>query len=150
MEVPANLPSSFQIQDINSKEPKSEVVDYGCSHYRRKCKIRAPCCNEIFDCRHCHNEAKNDINVDHKERHAIPRHQIQQVICTLCVQNKRCDKCVSTVVYAWENTFAGHASFLMMTYPSYSSTVMVVAFAELVDVKTFFTVTNADAVTRIF
>lgn len=29
-----------------------------CSHYRRRCKIRAPCCNEIFDCRHCHNDAK--------------------------------------------------------------------------------------------
>ncbi|KAM7510297.1 hypothetical protein LguiB_009172 [Lonicera macranthoides] len=31
---------------------------FGCSHYRRKCKIRAPCCDEIFDCRHCHNKAK--------------------------------------------------------------------------------------------
>ncbi|KAK1265541.1 hypothetical protein QJS04_geneDACA021306 [Acorus gramineus] len=31
---------------------------YGCHHYRRRCRIRAPCCNEIFDCRHCHNEAK--------------------------------------------------------------------------------------------
>lgn len=29
-----------------------------CSHYRRRCRIRAPCCNEVFDCRHCHNEAK--------------------------------------------------------------------------------------------
>ena len=29
-----------------------------CSHYRRRCKIRAPCCNEIFDCRHCHNDVK--------------------------------------------------------------------------------------------
>lgn len=29
-----------------------------CSHYRRRCQIRAPCCDEIFDCRHCHNEAK--------------------------------------------------------------------------------------------
>lgn len=28
-----------------------------CKHYRRRCKIRAPCCNEIYDCRHCHNEA---------------------------------------------------------------------------------------------
>lgn len=28
-----------------------------CKHYRRRCKIRAPCCNEIFSCRHCHNEA---------------------------------------------------------------------------------------------
>ncbi|KAE9465486.1 hypothetical protein C3L33_02609, partial [Rhododendron williamsianum] len=31
---------------------------FGCSHYRRRCKIRAPCCDEIFDCRHCHNESK--------------------------------------------------------------------------------------------
>lgn len=29
-----------------------------CTHYRRRCKIRAPCCDEVFDCRHCHNEAK--------------------------------------------------------------------------------------------
>lgn len=29
-----------------------------CAHYKRRCRIRAPCCNEIFDCRHCHNEIK--------------------------------------------------------------------------------------------
>jgi len=34
------------------------VCVFRCSHYRRRCKIRAPCCDEIFDCRHCHNEAK--------------------------------------------------------------------------------------------
>lgn len=28
-----------------------------CEHYKRRCKIRAPCCNLIFPCRHCHNEA---------------------------------------------------------------------------------------------
>lgn len=28
-----------------------------CKHYRRRCMLRAPCCNEIFSCRHCHNEA---------------------------------------------------------------------------------------------
>lgn len=28
-----------------------------CVHYKRRCKIRAPCCNQIFYCRHCHNEA---------------------------------------------------------------------------------------------
>jgi len=31
---------------------------FRCVHYRRKCEIRAPCCGEVFDCRHCHNEAK--------------------------------------------------------------------------------------------
>lgn len=32
------------------------VIDR-CNHYRRRCKIRAPCCNQIFFCRHCHNES---------------------------------------------------------------------------------------------
>lgn len=31
--------------------------DDRCNHYRRRCRIRAPCCNEIYSCRHCHNEA---------------------------------------------------------------------------------------------
>ncbi|XP_056166806.1 probable E3 ubiquitin-protein ligase RZFP34 isoform X1 [Syzygium oleosum] len=57
---------------------------FGCSHYRRRCRIRAPCCNEIYDCRHCHNEAKNSINVDQKDRHDMPRHEVSQVICSLC------------------------------------------------------------------
>lgn len=30
---------------------------YRCKHYRRRCRIRAPCCNEVYSCRHCHNEA---------------------------------------------------------------------------------------------
>lgn len=33
-------------------------LNFSCSHYRRRCKIIAPCCNEIFDCRHCHNDVK--------------------------------------------------------------------------------------------
>ncbi|MQL96703.1 hypothetical protein Taro_029379, partial [Colocasia esculenta] len=32
-------------------------MEYGCKHYRRRCKIRAPCCNQVFTCRHCHNES---------------------------------------------------------------------------------------------
>ncbi|CAJ1972148.1 unnamed protein product [Sphenostylis stenocarpa] len=64
--------------------PEKGYMEYGCQHYRRRCRIRAPCCNEIFDCRHCHNEAKNDINIDQKHRHDIPRHQVRQVICSLC------------------------------------------------------------------
>ncbi|EEC71394.1 hypothetical protein OsI_03534 [Oryza sativa Indica Group] len=55
-----------------------------CAHYRRRCRIRAPCCNEIFDCRHCHNETKNSIKIDAVKRHELPRHEVQQVICSLC------------------------------------------------------------------
>ncbi|KAA8518686.1 hypothetical protein F0562_016160 [Nyssa sinensis] len=57
---------------------------FGCSHYRRRCKIRAPCCDEIFDCRHCHNESKNSLEVDPLNRHDIPRHDLKTVICSLC------------------------------------------------------------------
>ncbi|XP_037414074.1 probable E3 ubiquitin-protein ligase RZFP34 isoform X2 [Triticum dicoccoides] len=60
------------------------LMQYGCAHYRRRCRIRAPCCNEIFDCRHCHNESKNSIKIDTPTRHELPRHELQQVICTLC------------------------------------------------------------------
>ncbi|PIA42555.1 hypothetical protein AQUCO_02000181v1 [Aquilegia coerulea] len=73
------------------------LMQYGCSHYRRRCRIRAPCCNEIFDCRHCHNEAKNNINVEGKLRHDLPRHQVQLVICSLCGTEQEvgqiCTKC---------------------------------------------------------
>ncbi|KAF5744781.1 zinc finger family protein [Tripterygium wilfordii] len=58
--------------------------NHGCSHYKRGCKIRAPCCNEIFDCRHCHNDAKNAMEIDPRDQHDIPRHDIQKVICSLC------------------------------------------------------------------
>lgn len=58
-------------------------LEYGCTHYRRRCRIRAPCCNEIFDCRHCHNEAKDTLDLD-KDGHKMPRHQVNQVICSLC------------------------------------------------------------------
>ncbi|XP_039061910.1 E3 ubiquitin-protein ligase RZFP34-like [Hibiscus syriacus] len=58
--------------------------NYGCSHYRRRCKIRAPCCGEIFCCRHCHNEAKNSMESNPLHRHDIPRHEVEKVICSLC------------------------------------------------------------------
>ncbi|GAV73448.1 zf-CHY domain-containing protein/zf-RING_2 domain-containing protein [Cephalotus follicularis] len=57
---------------------------YGCSHYLRRCKIIAPCCGEIFDCRHCHNEAKDSLETDLIDRHEIPRHEVTKVICSLC------------------------------------------------------------------
>ncbi|RDX63772.1 E3 ubiquitin-protein ligase RZFP34, partial [Mucuna pruriens] len=57
---------------------------YGCSHYKRRCKIIAPCCNEIFDCRHCHNESKNSIEVNPIDRHDVPRHEVKRVVCSLC------------------------------------------------------------------
>ncbi|POO01786.1 43kDa postsynaptic protein [Trema orientale] len=75
-----------------------ESGNFGCSHYRRRCKIRAPCCDEIFDCRHCHNESKNSLEVDPQDRHDIPRHDLKRVQqhciqCGVCMGNYFCSKC---------------------------------------------------------
>jgi len=35
----------------------STILCNRCEHYKRRCKIRAPCCNLIFSCRHCHNDS---------------------------------------------------------------------------------------------
>ncbi|CAI9284745.1 E3 ubiquitin-protein ligase MIEL1 [Lactuca sativa] len=68
--------------------PNDERLDfgkmgYGCKHYRRRCMIRAPCCNEIFDCRHCHNEATNMLKNPY-DRHELIRSDVKQVICSVC------------------------------------------------------------------
>ncbi|RRT33270.1 hypothetical protein B296_00057661, partial [Ensete ventricosum] len=55
-----------------------------CKHYKRRCKIRAPCCNEIFCCRHCHNESTVPESLA-KDRHEICRFDVQTVshLCDL-------------------------------------------------------------------
>ncbi|KAK1592498.1 hypothetical protein Q3G72_025830 [Acer saccharum] len=58
-------------------------MGYGCKHYRRRCKIRAPCCNEIFECRHCHNEAVGMLK-NLYDWHEINRLEVTQVICSVC------------------------------------------------------------------
>ncbi|KAL6842331.1 hypothetical protein ACP4OV_027758 [Aristida adscensionis] len=69
----------------------------GCTHYTRGCKILAPCCGEVFGCRHCHNEAKNSYELDARGRHEIPRHEITKVICSLCSKEQdvqqNCSNC---------------------------------------------------------
>ncbi|TXG58430.1 hypothetical protein EZV62_016259 [Acer yangbiense] len=72
--------------NMSSNESPMELGSghFGCSHYRRRCKIRTPCCDEIFDCRHCHNESKNALEIDPLDRHDVPRHDLKRVICSLC------------------------------------------------------------------
>lgn len=51
-------------------------ADNGCSHYRRKCMIKAPCCGEFHVCRKCHDES----HVDHE----IDRFSITVMKCLCC------------------------------------------------------------------
>ncbi|XP_054789741.1 E3 ubiquitin-protein ligase MIEL1 isoform X2 [Prosopis cineraria] len=59
------------------------MLQHGCEHYKRRCKIRAPCCDQIFPCRHCHNEAMSSLD-NPKERHELVRRDVKQVICSVC------------------------------------------------------------------
>jgi hypothetical protein len=85
-------PAAKQLEpqsDGDSLSPEEKALQkgklaYGCSHYKRRCRIRAPCCGEVFTCRHCHNEAKNAEDVDPKLRHDVPRHEVATVVCMLC------------------------------------------------------------------
>ncbi|XP_048494070.1 probable E3 ubiquitin-protein ligase RZFP34 isoform X3 [Beta vulgaris subsp. vulgaris] len=76
-------------------------MEYGCQHYQRRCRIRAPCCNEIFDCHHCHNEAMNNINLEKTKRHDIPRHQVHQT----SKKQYHCDGCGICRIGGRENFF---------------------------------------------
>ncbi|KAF5205114.1 Ring finger and chy zinc finger domain-containing protein [Thalictrum thalictroides] len=58
-------------------------MGYGCKHYQRRCKIRAPCCNEVFPCRHCHNDTMGTLKKIN-DRHELVRHEVKQVICWVC------------------------------------------------------------------
>ncbi|KAK4440683.1 E3 ubiquitin-protein ligase RZFP34 [Sesamum alatum] len=91
-------PSIVVSDDSSEEQLQTELasVNYGCKHYRRRCKIRAPCCDEVFDCRHCHNEAKNALEIDPLRRHDVPRHHVKRVICSLCdTEQDVAQNCVS-------------------------------------------------------
>jgi RING finger and CHY zinc finger domain-containing protein 1 len=58
---------------------------HGCSHYRRRCKIVAPCCgNRVFACRHCHNQQADEAEPDPTKRHTLDRRSVVEVVCSLC------------------------------------------------------------------
>ncbi|KAJ9181518.1 hypothetical protein P3X46_009641 [Hevea brasiliensis] len=79
--------SNFRHEDVSPLD--LGLGHFGCSHYRRRCKIRAPCCDEIFDCRHCHNESKVICSLCGTEQD-VQQHCIQ---CGVCMGNYFCSKC---------------------------------------------------------
>jgi zinc finger-like protein len=60
----------------------------GCKHYKRRCRIIAPCCGQTFACRFCHDDASD---------HTVNRTAISEMVCNVCdtrqpVSNE-CTKC---------------------------------------------------------
>ncbi|KAL8195677.1 hypothetical protein R6Q57_025430 [Mikania cordata] len=58
-------------------------LQHGCEHYKRRCKLRAPCCNKLFSCRHCHNKYTHASN-DPNESHKMVLKDVKQVVCLIC------------------------------------------------------------------
>jgi len=75
--------------DISQTYHNQEKGILGCSHYKRNCRIKAPCCQRIFTCRRCHDEQIED--------HKINRYDIETMICMFCKTsqpvNQICQHC---------------------------------------------------------
>ncbi|PWA91599.1 UDP-xylose synthase 4 [Artemisia annua] len=104
-----------------------------CKHYRRRCMIRAPCCNEVYGCRHCHNEATNMLD-SIADRHDIVRYDVTQVICSVCDSEqpvaRQCTNCgVNMGEYYCEICKFFDDDLLHCRPPRSSSTVTIVVSA---------------------
>jgi RING finger and CHY zinc finger domain-containing protein 1 len=88
------------INDILINVYKNSYIDnnYGCEHYKRKCKLIMPCCNKAFSCRICHDNEMYDYNNDYKKAHKLGnnRFNIKEIICQFCsTRQKKSNKCVN-------------------------------------------------------
>src|SRR5690242_10520024 len=63
----------------------SNAAVLGCCHYMRQCLIRAPCCEDFFPCRLCHDDAPRPLQLDH----SIDRRQIHEMVCMVCMREGR-------------------------------------------------------------
>ncbi|CAE5957900.1 unnamed protein product [Arabidopsis arenosa] len=61
-------------QNPSYRDPHKLI--FGCKHYKRSCKLLAPCCNKLFTCIRCHDE-----EVDH----LLDRKQITKMMCMKCM-----------------------------------------------------------------
>eukprot|EP00798_Chlamydomonas_sp_ICE-L_P019776 gene19776-26468_t len=82
---PSTSEAVADTQPAASDKLKRGLMNYGCEHYRRRCMLVAPCCNETFWCRHCHNTVKSDNEQDPKKRHTLDRKLVTEVECALCL-----------------------------------------------------------------
>jgi RING finger/CHY zinc finger protein 1 len=67
-----------------AREPSAAPPPFGCVHYARGCKLRAPCCGELFSCRFCHDLAKSEAEADDAKKHVMDRHKVETVVCLRC------------------------------------------------------------------
>ena len=106
-------------EQITPKKPKNTTIAYkyngrfGCEHYHRDVLMKAPCCNEFFACRHCHNEGQLT--------HQIDRYAVDTMKCMHCdtdqPTSQSCNNCRTLlglyycdICHFWDND-PTHSSF---------------------------------------
>ncbi|KAF8104240.1 hypothetical protein N665_0176s0050 [Sinapis alba] len=74
---PSTLANNREVvpgQHQSYRDPHKSIL--GCKHYKRSCKLLAPCCNQLFTCIRCHDE-----EVDH----LMDRKHITKMMCMKCM-----------------------------------------------------------------
>ncbi|XP_071731632.1 zinc finger protein BRUTUS-like At1g74770 isoform X2 [Rutidosis leptorrhynchoides] len=56
----------------------SQKLVFGCKHYKRNCKLVASCCNKLYTCRLCHDDA-------HETDHVMDRKATTMMMCMKCL-----------------------------------------------------------------
>lgn len=76
-----------EVQELRC-QPIIERPTDGCAHYKRKCKLVAPCCDQAFSCRFCHDDVSD---------HTVNRYSVKEMVCTACETRQavaaECSKC---------------------------------------------------------
>ena len=81
------MSSNFTLEaefTLDLTSDSASTLDLGCEHYKRKCKLVSPCCNEIYTCRLCHDLEKYDLEQNPKIKHKLNRFDIKEIVCAKC------------------------------------------------------------------
>ncbi|CAF2077972.1 unnamed protein product [Brassica napus] len=57
------------------RDPEKQI--FGCEHYKRNCKLRAVCCDQLFTCRFCHDKVSD---------HSMDRKLVTEMLCMRCLK----------------------------------------------------------------
>jgi uncharacterized CHY-type Zn-finger protein len=93
IQEPQKATSTFATSSSTAVSPYDLSGPLDCPHYDSKCRIVAPCCNKIFACRVCHDEAvEEQLTVGAVRNHGpLDRYSINQIVCNQCgmLQNSK-------------------------------------------------------------
>ncbi|XP_074268332.1 E3 ubiquitin-protein ligase MIEL1-like [Silene latifolia] len=90
----SSVPENRQDTAVPETRQDFKKLEFGCEHYKRRCKLLAPCCNRVFTCRHCHNDVMGSLS-NPKERHELVRHDVKRVVCAVCETEQQVAKVCS-------------------------------------------------------